>query len=205
MWFFKIMARFFIAIDSTLFNFISTLYDLLIAISRTSILSQGDIAQFAYRIELLLGIFMLFKLSFSLITYIVNPDDFTEKSKGFGKLIQNAIVSLALLVLVPYIFQMAFNLQSKILDDNILAKFLLGEKIEESDGDLDNLTIIDTAGGEMAFQVMLPFFMPRASINALNNCASIYDEEGAFSSECASDMISAGATEQTVTNYTKGN
>ena len=204
MWFFKIMARFFIAIDSTLFNFISTLYDLLIAISRTSILSQGDIAQFAYRIELLLGIFMLFKLSFSLITYIVNPDDFTEKSKGFGKLIQNAIVSLALLVLVPYIFQMAFNLQSKILDDNILAKFLLGEKIEESDGDLDNLTIIDTAGGEMAFQVMLPFFMPRASINALNNCASIYDEEGAFSSECASDMISAGATEQTVTNYTKG-
>ena len=70
MWFWKIMVRFFIAIDSTLFNFIATLYDWLIAISRTSVLSQGDIAQFAARIEILLGIFMLFKLSFSLITYI---------------------------------------------------------------------------------------------------------------------------------------
>ena len=74
------------AIDSTLFNFIATLYDLLIAISRTSVLSQGDIAAFAIRIEILLGIFMLFKMSFSLITYIVNPDDFTDKQKGFGKL-----------------------------------------------------------------------------------------------------------------------
>ena len=64
---------------------------------------------------------MLFKLSFSLITYVVNPDDFSDKSKGFGKLIQNAVISLAMLVLVPYAFQMAFNLQAKILDDNLLA------------------------------------------------------------------------------------
>ena len=204
MWFAKIMVRFFMSIDATLFNFISTLYDLLIAISRTSILSQGDIAQFAYRIELLLGIFMLFKLSFSLITYIVNPDDFTDKSKGFGKLIQNAVISLAMLVLVPYAFQMAFNLQAKILDDNLLAKFLLGEKITESDGSLDDLTIIDTAGGEMAFQVMLPFFLPRSSINALNNCTNIYGDDGYFNADCASDLSSAGASSQTVTNYTKG-
>ena len=135
MWFIKIMVRFFFTIDSALFNFIATLYDLLIAISRTSVLSQGDIAQFATRIEILLGIFMLFKMSFSLITYIVNPDDFTDKQKGFGKLVQNSVISLVLLVLVPYIFQMAFSLQAKILDDNILAKLLLGEKIQDKKND----------------------------------------------------------------------
>ena len=81
----KILRRFFIGLDSVLFNFISTLYDLLMEISRTTILSQGEIARLAQRIELLLGIFMLFKLSFSLITYIVNPDDFSDKQKGFGK------------------------------------------------------------------------------------------------------------------------
>ena len=123
-WFEKLMIRFFMSLDTTLFNFIGTLYDLLIAISRTSILSQGDIASFAARIEILLGIFMLFKVSFSLITYVVNPDEFSDKSKGFGKLIQNSVISLVLIVLVPYIFQMAFSLQAKVLDDNILAKLL---------------------------------------------------------------------------------
>ncbi len=205
MWFAKIMVRFFMAIDSTLFNFIATLYDLLIAISRTSILSQGDIAQFASRIELLLGIFMLFKLSFSLITYVVNPDDFSDKSKGFGKLIQNAVISLAMLVLVPYVFQMAFNLQAKILDDNLLAKLLLGDKLTDvdSDGTETNATIMDSAGHTMAFQVMLPFFSPRVSLSSLNECIRIYDEDG-FNDSCYDALADAGLDSPAIENYTKG-
>lgn len=205
LWFAKIMVRFFMAIDSTLFSFIATLYDLLIAISRTSILSQGDIAQFAGRIELLLGIFMLFKLSFSLITYVVNPDDFSDKSKGFGKLIQNAVISLAMLVLVPYAFQMAFNLQSKILDDNLLAKLLLGDKLTDvdSDGNETNATIMDSAGHTMAFQVMLPFFSPRVSLSSLNECIRLYDEDG-FNDSCYDALSDAGLEPPAIDNYTKG-
>lgn len=191
------MVRFFISIDGILFNFISTLYDLLIAISRTSILTQGDIASFATRIEILLGIFMLFKISFSLITYIVNPDDFSDKSKGFGKLIQNTVVSLVLLVITPYIFQMAFSLQAKILDDNTLAKLLLGEKITSEDtGDEEyngKVTILDTAGNSMAFYVMLPFFTPRTSIDGLESCTVLYSG-GKFNDECADAMKDLAGT-----------
>lgn len=187
------MVRFFISIDGILFNFISTLYDLLIAISRTSILTQGDIAQFAARIEILLGIFMLFKLSFSLITYIVNPDDFSDKSKGFGKLIQNSVISLVLLVTTPYIFQMAFNLQAKILDDNTLAKLLLGEKLADEENESNNVTILDTAGDRMAFYVMLPFFTPRTSINGLDVCVNIY-ENGSFNDDCYNALLSVANT-----------
>lgn len=194
MWFIKIMVRFFFTIDSALFNFIATLYDLLIAISRTSVLSQGDIAQFATRIEILLGIFMLFKMSFSLITYIVNPDDFTDKQKGFGKLVQNSVISLVLLVLVPYIFQMAFSLQAKILDDNLLAKLLLGERINDEEGDGNKkVSIIDTAGNEMAFQMMLPFFSPNVALDGVGDCVNLYDATGTkFSDTCKEALRSAG-------------
>lgn len=210
MWFSKILVRFFMALDTTLFNFISTLYDLLMDISRTSILSQGDIAKFAQRIELLLGIFMLFKLSFSLITYIVNPDDFTEKEKGFGKLIQNSVISLGLLVLVPYIFQMAFNLQAKILEGNVLAKLILGDELRSASSCPDgykydsttnncinddnetvkpyDTTIMDDAGNMMAFQVMLPFFSPRYAVEELTSCINMRDENGKFSEECYDAM-----------------
>jgi len=194
MWFIKIMVRFFFTIDSALFNFIATLYDLLIAISRTSVLSQGDIAQFATRIEILLGIFMLFKMSFSLITYIVNPDDFTDKQKGFGKLVQNSVISLVLLVLVPYIFQMAFSLQAKILNDNLLAKLLLGERINDEEGDGNKkVTIIDTAGNEMAFQIMLPFFSPNVALDGVGDCVNLYDATGTkFNDTCKEALRSAG-------------
>ena len=203
------MVRFFMSIDSTLFNFIATLYDLLIAISRTSVLSQGDIAQFASRIEILLGIFMLFKMSFSLITYIVNPDDFTDKQKGFGKLIQNSVISLVLLVLVPYIFQMAFSLQAKILNDNLLAKLLLGEKLTDNENtDNSKATLIDKAGEQMAFQVMLPFFKPNYSINDdMASCISIYDSDGSFNSECSDALTSTAPgdnNEIIINNYAKG-
>lgn len=189
MWFQKILVRFFMSIDKTLYNFIATLYDLLIAISRTSVLTQGDIAQFVTRIEILLSIFMLFKLSFSLITYIVNPDDFTDKQKGFGKLVQNSVISLTMLVLVPYIFQMAFSLQAKVLNNNLLAKLLLGEKITESDGTTDSKqsetdVLIDDAGEELAFMVMLPLFSPNIALTELIPCSSLYSTNNAFNEEC---------------------
>ena len=216
MFFAKIFRRFFFSLDSVLFNFIATLYDLLMAISRTTILTQGEIAKFATRIEILLGVFMLFKVSFSLITYIVNPDDFSDKSKGFGKLIQNSVISLVLLVLVPYIFQMAFSLQAKVLEGNVLARLMLGEDLEQN-GVEDNVLI--DAGERMSFYVMLPFFKPNYSINGgegadLSACINLYDKgddgKNVFSESCKSALISVnkdqgnGMDDTDVENYANG-
>ena len=82
MWFTKLIKQFFFWIDKIVFNFISSIYDLLITIARTSVLTQADIADMADRIYKLLAVFMIFKVTLSLITYVVNPDDFSDKSKG---------------------------------------------------------------------------------------------------------------------------
>ena len=216
MFFSKIFRRFFFSLDSVLFNFIATLYDLLMAISRTTVLTQGDISKFVTRIEIMLGIFMLFKLSFSLITYIVNPDDFSDKSKGFGKLIQNSVISLVLLVTTPYIFQMAFNLQQKVLEGNVLARLMLGDDMQPSDME-DNFLL--TAGEKMSFYVMLPFFKPNYSINLgegsdLSECINIYEKDdggtNTFSESCKNALISInkdegiGMDDTDIENYANG-
>lgn len=195
----KIFRRFFMGLDSVLFNFISTLYNLLIEIARSSILSQGEIARLAQRVELLLGIFMLFKMSFSLITYIVNPDDFSDKQKGFGKLIQGAVISLLMLVLVPYAFQMAFNLQSKVLEGNILGKLIMGEDTG-SDG------YLNSAGDDMAFNVMMPFFLPNTGMKAydLSSCITIYNSDGKFNGECKKALEESGVNDVILDNYETG-
>ena len=48
------------------------------------------------RIYAVLAIFMLFKVTISMLTYLVNPDSITDKSNGIGKLSTRIIVSLVM-------------------------------------------------------------------------------------------------------------
>ena len=176
--FFKDMMRqFFFNIDKIVFGLISKIYDLLLTIARVSPLSQGDITNMADRIYRLLAIFMIFKVTFSLIMYVVNPDDFTEKSKGVGNLTKNIILSLALLILTPFIFRYAYQFQEMILESNSLAALVFGDEKAKSG-------FFNTAGEDMAYTAISPFFVPDTSINKLYNCTTLV-VNGKFNPECS--------------------
>ena len=168
MWFQTLMRQFFFNIDKIVFNFISVIYDFLISIARTSILSQADILDMTSRIYKLLAVFMIFKVTFSLIMYVVNPDDFSDKTKGVSKLGTNIIISLALLILTPYIFSYAYQLQTIILEDNALSTLIFGDKNDNVDQSAFN-----TAGDKMAYITMAPFFTPNAAIDELYECSEL--------------------------------
>lgn len=176
MWFQKLMRQFFFNIDKIVFNFISSVYDLLISIARTTVLSQADIMAMADRIYKLLAIFMVFKVTFSLIMYVVNPDDFSDKSKGVTKLGTNIVISLALLVLTPYLFNYAYQFQTIILEDNSLAALVFGENGNTSGGSNNSSDFLNSAGDFMAYTTMTPFFTPNVSIKQLTECTSLGDD-----------------------------
>ncbi|MBQ2946901.1 MAG: hypothetical protein IJE04_03525 [Bacilli bacterium] len=182
-WFQKLMKQFFFGIDSVIYNFISSIYDLLISIARTSVLSQADILEMADKIYKLLAVFMIFKVTFSLITYVVNPDDFSDKNKGISKLITNIITSLGLLILTPYIFNMAYRLQAIILEDNTLATLIFETEKEQAGGTAGDF--LNSAGDEIAFMTMRPFFTPNTSIKELQGCIDLTDINGKFNPICS--------------------
>ncbi len=171
MWFQKLLRQFFFNLDKVVYGFISVIYDLLISISRTSILSQADIIAMADKIYKLLAVFMVFKVTFSLIMYIVNPDDFSDKSKGVTKLGLNIVISLALLILVPYIFNAAFTLQRIVLEDNSLAELIMGNGSDE-----EETSILINAGDRIAYYSIQPFFTPNLSISEMSSCVVINDD-----------------------------
>lgn len=166
MWFFKLIRQFFFAIDQVVYNFIPAVYDLLISIARTSVLTQSDILEMADRIYKLLAVFMIFKVTFSLIMYVVNPDDFSDKSKGISKLGTNIVVSLTLLILTPYIFNLAYQFQSMVLSDNSLMMIIFGDNDSEEN-------FFGTAGEKISYITMSPFFVPNSSLHGLYNCAEL--------------------------------
>lgn len=206
MWFFELIRKFFFSLDRIIYNFIPDVYDLLISIARTSVLTQADIIKMAERIYDLLAIFMVFKVTLSLITYVVNPDDFSDKNKGLSKLGTNIIISLSLLVLTPYIFRYAYQLQTIILEDNSLATLIFG-KNENGDN------FLNSAGEEMAYIAMTPFFLPDTSIPQQINCIRLItvEEDGSshFNSDCSGldenyDKLSSG-TDRTMVALTEDN
>ena len=176
MWFNRLIRIFFFWIDKIIYNFIPMIYDLLISIARTSVLTQGDISAMAGRIYKLLAVFMIFKVTFSLIMYVVNPDDFSEKTKGVGKLTSNIILTLALLILTPYFFRIAYELQAIILEDNSLATLVFGTGAKKE--------FLTTAGDDMAYITISPFLTPNLGITALHDCSDLFDENGNVSIEC---------------------
>ena len=169
MWFSKLIRQFFYSIDKIVYNFIPAIYDLLISITRTSVLTQGDIASMADRIYKLLAVFMVFKVTFSLIMYVVNPDDFSDKNKGVGKLGTNIVISLALLILTPYVFRYAYQLQTIVLEDNSLGTLIFGSESDEN--------FLNTAGDNMAYITLSPFFTPNVSLIELYECTELVEKD----------------------------
>lgn len=122
---------------------------------------------FNKRIYALLAIFMLFKLAFSLITYILNPDELTDKNKGASKIIRNVIVVLLLIISVPYIFRVAFDFQGMIVRKNVINKLILG---------VETVDFNEVKPGQlMAFTVFSAFVRPNPNYPGMvENCGDIY-------------------------------
>ena len=159
MWVAKIFRTLFLLIDAIIYGAVNLVYRLFIMIAETGVFTPESIREFGSRIYVLLGVFMLFKVSFSLITYILNPDEMTDKNKGMGKLLQNFFIVLVGIVAVPYVFQAAYSLQSIILKENVIGSIIMGENANiRSDSEIDNEADYVKRGGElMSFTTLSAF------------------------------------------------
>ena len=88
------------------------------------------------RIEVFIGIFMLFIVAFNLLQYMVDPD---KKTGATSKLITKIIIALILLVSSSFIFGILDELQTALVSrskDNIAQTVLFGKAIGSNEDDL---------------------------------------------------------------------
>lgn len=145
-----------------IYPMITNAWNLFVALSDARLFNSsgpGLINEIYSRVGLLLGLIMLFKVIFSLIQMLLNPDLFSDKEKGVGNIAKRAIVVILLLGFTPSIFQGAFYIQGKVIDDNILARVILGT---------DKQIKMETFGSTLSANLLGSFYV-------LNS----YDLEGA--------------------------
>jgi len=103
-------------------------------------LTEGLIGDVYKRIYVFLAIFMVFKLTFSLLSYMVNPDAINDKQKGAGKLVGRTFTMLALVLMLPSFFPLLNEAQTVFLP--VLPKVILGQDSDNSDTVTDNAQVL---------------------------------------------------------------
>lgn len=170
----NIIRSFFATLDRAIYGFVSSLYEVITELANATIIGQGAIEDLYARIYTLLGIFMLFKITFSFINYIINPDSFMDKAKGVQNLVRNVILVLILIIITPYLFYQLNRVQSAILNDEIIPRFIMGISGTESQGQIKNQfqmsdecgTQFATAASDgdfIALSVLKPFYQLEAT------------------------------------------
>lgn len=139
-WVSNAIRTFFAMLDKAIYGFIANVYRILLYLADYQLFTNETLFAFSQKVYSLLGLFMLFKVSFSFINYIVNPDSFLDKQKGAGKLIQHIVISLVMLVCAPFAFSLLRQVQVAIIDDQIIPKFFLGNSGSNADMAFDTDT-----------------------------------------------------------------
>ncbi len=165
-WIEDIIRTLFGAIDSVIYGFIDYTYKMFVYLSRLVILDQEQMHSITDRIYLILGIVMLFKVAFSLVSYLAKPDDFTNGEKGIANIVKRIIISLVMLTFVGNVFTIAYRFQAIVLEDNIIPNFVLGASEEEGTG----IHSVSTAGKSISFQIFSSFFKLNEITSSVDYC-----------------------------------
>lgn len=111
-------------------------------------INSGLLNDIYTRIYAFLGVFMVFKITISLLRYVADPDSMVDKQKGVGKLATNTVVMLCLLLVLPRGFSLLREAQHTFLP--LLPYVILGESID-SDEYAENSAEVMTLAALRAF------------------------------------------------------
>ena len=137
-------------LDRGVYGLLNIVYQVFFNITSVDLFQNETMMKFYGRIQLILGVFMMFQLAMTILKGIVDPNSFTDSKSGAGNLVYRVATSLILLtVLVPIstpgrnefekrvnnngiLFGTLYSLQYRILNNNTIGKLVLGTTDDNS-------------------------------------------------------------------------
>lgn len=140
-------------IATLIYDMIIFAYELFEYIARAEIINNAFVQEIYRKVGLILGLFMTFKLMFSLIQALIEPSKLNDKKNGYAAILVRSIVSIILLGFTPFIFREAYDIQSILIGNgrgtnNVLYKLVIGTANINS----------ESLGRELAAEAYFAFF-----------------------------------------------
>ena len=175
-WFAEFFRGIFAALDGLGYWLLEGIYDVFFAVANAEILSGNAMSDLYLRLQLIFGVFMIFKLSLTILNIIINPDNYKDKQKGAGSIVVRVAVMLIMLTLVlpiniqnpngnklyermndnGILFGFLYQFQDSVIRENVLGKLILGSNVEYT-ADSNNMSDM---GGMMALATAKAFMTP---------------------------------------------
>lgn len=133
-------------LDAIVYWTIGQLFKLFTSLANLDFLPPNVYSDIVGRIEVVIGVVMLFFVASSLLKALVDPDSL---SKNPAKIAKNCVISIVLLGVVPVIFDQAFKLQNSIIEDQVIEKLLFGNE--------GNTPKVGEIGNELALNILTVF------------------------------------------------
>lgn len=132
----NILYELFILIDSIVYSIAAYAIQAFFAIAELDFVANGfeQISYIIGRIMILCGVFALFKLSFTLINYIIDPGKANKSAETGTKLVKNILIAIVLLVSLNLIFTSLYKFQDSIIKNNVIPKIIYGADNYDSNG-----------------------------------------------------------------------
>lgn len=129
--FISILRSFFAGIDASIYGFIETIMRAIFDLASIN-LELELVDEVRTRVYVLLGVFMMVRLMFSFISYMVNPEKMVDKNVGASKIFVKLIISIAMLMIVPFLFDYMTRAQTSFLP--MVPRIILGREASEDIG-----------------------------------------------------------------------
>ena len=175
--FFGILLTF----DTIIYGLIGGAFKVFIAVAEARLLTSEAYYDIAGRVYMLVGVMMLFVLSYSILRAIIDPDQATKGELG-PKMIQRIIIAVVGLALTPAIFNLLYQAQGLFIEKDVLAQIFFKSNqdlaLKDKDGnaivtdpDTGKALVIDdqikTIGGSVtANSIWQAFFQPAEGFKA---------------------------------------
>lgn len=154
----NIFRQLFMWIDWVIYNLVSFLLQTVFDIADVDASVFTGLAEgITSKVYLILAIFMLFKVTVSLLTYLVNPDTISDKQQGAGKLVTRIMVTLIMLIATPTVFGLMMRAQAPIL--RTLPRVIIGKNVYSSNqNQLSAGTEMADNGTRIAWSILKAFY-----------------------------------------------
>lgn len=208
------LRSFYSIFDGIATTLLGGIYKVFFLVANATIVNGDVIKVFYSRIQLILGILMIFKLAMSILNIIINPDVVKDQKQGPTKMVTRIVTALVMLTLVipinipnakenslnAYIndhgilFGFLYKAQDSILSENILAKLILGTSSNNTADDMDVNNLSDV-GNAMASTVLKVFIKINVKDATQPPCE---DSETCENTICASEVNESQYAEENV-------
>lgn len=168
------LKKLLITLSSGIYGIVNIVYRIFLVLAHLNFFSDSDYNHFVSKIYMILGVIMLFIMAYNILTYIVDPDK-NKNGQSTEKTFKKIIVSVALIALCPYIFNLATRIQTVILDGGVIDNIFLGveEDIDTgSDSDSEDSTSLDPGDHPvdngallMEYNTFQAFFYANSNVN----------------------------------------